>query len=146
MNIRPVTRADRDEWLRMRSALWPDAPLVEHNREIEQFLETGQPGVVLVAERPQGELCGFLEARVRHYVDGCETDRVGYIEGWYVDPDLRRNGIGRAMVKQAEHWARHHGCTEMASDTQLYNMSSQEAHLRIGYTEVERLVIFRKEL
>ena len=48
---------------------------------------------------------------------GCETDRIGYLEAWYVDPDWRNQGMGRALVEQAEAWARAEGCVEMASDT-----------------------------
>jgi aminoglycoside 6'-N-acetyltransferase I len=49
-------------------------------------------------------------------------------------------------MEAAEHWAREQGCSEMASDTQLGNVASQEAHQRLGYTIVERLVAFRKPL
>ena len=34
--------------------------------------------------------------------DGCTTHPVGYVEGWYVDPDVRRKGVGKALVAAAE--------------------------------------------
>jgi len=49
-------------------------------------------------------------------------------------------------VAAAEDWARAQGCREMASDTWLDNTLSQQAHARLGYAEVERLVHFRKTL
>jgi aminoglycoside 6'-N-acetyltransferase I len=42
------------------------------------------------------------EASIWHWVDGCATTPVGYLEGWCVDPDVQRQGIGRALVKSAE--------------------------------------------
>jgi hypothetical protein len=34
----------------------------------------------------------------------------------------------------------------MGSDALIGNLDSQRAHLRLGYAEVERLVVFRKNL
>lgn len=83
---------------------------------------------------------------MRDYAEGCGSRPVGYLEGWYVIPEARRRGIGRALVEAAEAWARARGCTEMASDTELANRLSQMAHSRLGYEETERLVHYRKSL
>jgi aminoglycoside 6'-N-acetyltransferase I len=71
---------------------------------------------------------------------------VGYIEAWYVDPDARRIGLGRALLAAAEAWARERGYQEMASDALLDNDVSHAAHRRLGYQEVDRVVQFRKNL
>jgi aminoglycoside 6'-N-acetyltransferase I len=71
---------------------------------------------------------------------------VGYIEGWYVDDDLRREGVGGLLVRAMEAWSREQGLTEIASDTWLDNQISIAAHLRLGYVEMERLVHFAKKL
>jgi aminoglycoside 6'-N-acetyltransferase I len=101
VNVRTVKPNDRVEWLRMRKALWDDCPDEQHEREIDEML-CGDTGVVFVAERPGGGLCGFLEADLRSRADGCESTPVGYIEGWYVDPAMRRCGVGRRLVDAAE--------------------------------------------
>ena len=36
---------------------------------------------------------------------GCQSSPVGYIEAWYVDPDVRRQGYGHALLAAAEGWA-----------------------------------------
>jgi aminoglycoside 6'-N-acetyltransferase I len=82
----------------------------------------------------------------RAYADGCTTSPVGYIEAWYVDADVRREGWGRALLREAELWAVAQGFTEMASDALLDNAVSQRAHERCGYEEVERVVLYRKAL
>ena len=145
MLIRRVLPSDRDEWLRMRSALWPDCPPHEHVVEMDEYF-TGAQVAAFVAVRPEGGLGGFLEAGLRPYADGCDTKPVGYIEGWYVDADLRLQGIGAQLVRAAEDWAREQGCREMASDCDLGNDVSLRAHLALGYTEVGRVIEFKKWL
>jgi aminoglycoside 6'-N-acetyltransferase I len=71
---------------------------------------------------------------------------VGYIEGWYVDEYVRRCGVGRALVEAAEAWARSRGCRQMASDAELGNDVSHQAHRAVGYQETARLVLFEKDL
>jgi aminoglycoside 6'-N-acetyltransferase I len=149
---RPVEFADETEWLRMRAALWPHEEPEESARTVRQFLVAPDAApdptlhAVLVCPRAAGGLCGFVELSIRPYAEGCETNRVGYIEGWYVDPDARHQGVGRQLIIAAEGWARGQGCSEMASDAELDNTASQQAHQRLGYTEIERIVCFRKAL
>ena len=71
---------------------------------------------------------------------------VGYIEGWWVDADLRRSGIGAILVSAAETWASSLGLTEMASDAEMTNEESHAAHQALGYKEAERIVCFFKQL
>jgi aminoglycoside 6'-N-acetyltransferase I len=147
--IRPVAPADAAEWLRLRLALWPDAAAAEEADQIATFFAQ-PPGALpdlqaaFVAVRPQGGLCGMVEVSIRRSAPGCTTDRIGYLEGWYVDPDWRQRGAGRALVQAAEAWAAAQGCTEMASDTNPSYTLSPAAHAALGYAEVERY--FRKAL
>ncbi len=143
--IRRATHADKPEWLRMRLSLWPDGTAESFSEDMDGLLaDPLMP--VFVAARPGGGLGGFLEAGTRKYAEGGESSPVGYIEGWYVDEDLREQGIGKALVKAAEDWARSQGLTEMGSDTWLENDISIQAHLKMGYEEAERLVHFVKKL
>ena len=59
---------------------------------------------------------------------------------------MRRRGVGRALVEAAEEWARSRGCRQMASDAELWNDVSHKAHGAIGYREVARLVLYKKDL
>lgn len=79
MKIRCIEPEDRDEWLRMRVALWPDYSLEEHLSEMDEFSVGKQPLAVFVANRSEGGLGGFLEVSIRPYADGCETQSVGYL-------------------------------------------------------------------
>lgn len=150
--IRPVEAGDAAEWLRMRAALWADTPREEHEQDMEPVLLGMNPlpdptlQAVLVCVRPEGGLCGMVELGLRAYAEGCDAGPIAYLEGWYVDPDQRGAGVGRALVAAAEAWALAQGCHELASDAEIDNQISQEAHLRLGFTEVGRSVHFRKGL
>lgn len=145
MLIRRVSPTDMEEWLRMRLALWPDNTLTEMRQEMEEILaDPNQP--VFVAERSEAGLVGFLEVSIHVDIYGCDSKPVGYIEGWYVDPDLRRQGLGGLLVAAAEAWAIEQGLQEMASDCEIDNLVSLQAHNALGYQEVERLIHFCKKL
>jgi molybdopterin synthase catalytic subunit/GNAT superfamily N-acetyltransferase len=148
MMIRPVHESDRAEWRRMRDALWPEYPAQEVGGEIEKFFKfrSQNRSEVFIAERPGGRLGGFVEVGQRIFADGCGTSPVGYLEGWYVDEDLRRQGIGAKLVHAAEQWAISRGCTEMGSDCNSMNRVSYNAHLRLGYVPADRHILFRKPI
>lgn len=145
MNIRPYVSSDHAEWLRMLQALFPGHAAEEYATDMEAWLARPDTGV-LVAARDNGRLAGFAEVGERNYADGCDTAPVAYLEAWYVDPDVRRQGVGAALVAAVEEWARARGYRELASDALLENVISQHAHERAGFTEVERAVKYRKSL
>lgn len=146
ISVRPLREADLKEWFRLRSSLWDETDGEDHKLEMIDILDHPETQLVLLADMGAGRLIGFLEASIRPFVEDCETDHVGYLEGWYVEPMFRKRGIGRELVRQAEAWARDKGCTEMASDAELGNDGSLSAHQNLGYKETSRLVHLRKEL
>jgi len=101
---------------------------------------------VLLAFDETGAAVGFAELSIRSYAEHCETDRVAYLEGWYVEPGVRRKGVGRALVDAAEGWAIKQGCTEFGSDAVLENELSAAAHHALGFEETVRLRCFKKVL
>ena len=131
----------------MRDALWPGAPDA-HADEIAQFFagKLWMPLAVLIAEHEDGTLLGFAELSIRTYAEDCVTDRVAYLEGWYVRPEARRQGVGRALIDAAEQWARAQGCTEFGSDALIDNEISAAAHRALGFTETVQIRGFRKQL
>lgn len=145
MRVREFRDSDWDEWRRMDLALFPDNEFEDVESEMRALLARSD-AAVLIAERPDGSVCGYVEIGSRVYADGCRTSPVAYIEAWYVDPDVRRRGYGRALLAAAEEWARERGYTEVASDAQLGNDISLKAHQRTGYEVVDKVVQFRKPL
>lgn len=145
MLIRPYHPFDRAEWLRMRCALWPTESLEELAAELEAWVR-GDETVVFFAEADDGTLAGFVEVSIRTEAPACITNRVGFLEGWYVKPEFRRRGVGRALSAAAESWAREKGCVEMASDTNEEYPISPAAHRAVGYLQVGESLNFAKRL
>ncbi len=145
MFVREARPEDATEWLRMRNALVESE---DHAQEIPEFFANNwpEPFAVFVVDRGNGSLAGFVEVGTRPYAEGCDSSPVGYLEMWFVDEDVRRAGVGAMLVRAAEDWARSAGCAEMASDALIDNEVSFHAHHALGYTEVERIVCFRKKL
>jgi len=95
-------------------------------------------------DKPIGVCHGALRTE---YVNGKAYDgAVGYLEAVYVRAAFRRNGIAAALVSKCENWANENGCKEFLSDCLLDNIDSYRFHLKIGFSETERCVFFRKEL
>jgi aminoglycoside 6'-N-acetyltransferase I len=130
----------------MRRALWPEIVGTEEAEDAAAWLARADAIVIVAEHSADAGLAGFIELGARPYADGCNTTPVAFLEGWYVDEDVRRQGIGTALVRAGEEWARQHGYRELASDALLDNTVSHRAHAALGFAEVERAVRYRKDL
>jgi aminoglycoside 6'-N-acetyltransferase I len=149
--VRLAEIADQHELAKMRELLWPESSMEDHRREVEAVLRSGRYGTlpiaILVSQGEAGTLTGFIEVGLRSHADGCDPAQpVGFVEGWFVHEAFRKHGIGSALMRSAEDWARTKGCLEMASDTWLDDERSQRTHQALGFEVVDRCVHFRKPL
>jgi aminoglycoside 6'-N-acetyltransferase I len=134
-------------WQRMRQALWPEMTEEENLSETEAMLTDDSRFFVRIAVDTEGGPAGFAEASLRRdYVNGCVTSPVVFLEGIYVEPRARRQGVADALVDAVGAWGRKLGCKEMASDALLENNDSHAMHRGLGFEETERVVCFRKNL
>lgn len=147
MPLRPARETDRHSWERMREALWPSLP-GRHAQDIERYFagELREPLEVFLAFDDHGEAVGLIELSIKAYAEGCVTDRVAFVEGWYVEPTARGKGMGAALVAAAESWARSQGCVELGSDAEVDNLASAAAHRAVGFEETGVIRCFKKAL
>ena len=148
ITVRAAKQSDGAAWLQLRHALWPEGSETEHREAIDRFFagDAREPLAVLLAE--DGTRCpiGLAELSIRAYAEGCHSDRVAYLEGWFVVPRARGHGVGRALIAAAEDWGRSQGCHEFASDAQPDDDVSAAAHRALGFVEVGLIRCFRKDL
>jgi GNAT superfamily N-acetyltransferase len=72
----------------------------EHRTEMLDIYEHHETQLVLVAETDGGQIDRILEASIRPFVEDCHSDHVGYLEGWFVEAEYRKNGIGREWLNR----------------------------------------------
>ncbi|MGH8385111.1 MAG: aminoglycoside 6'-N-acetyltransferase [Pseudomonas sp.] len=147
LHIQICQSNEQSGWLPLRHALWPDASQQEHQDEIDELLRQPQRYINFVAYDGQEQPIGLAEASLRSdYVNGTDVSPVVFLEGIYVVPQHRRQGVAAQLIEQVAQWGREHGCAQMASDTDLANLPSQQTHKALGFEETERVVFFKRQL
>jgi aminoglycoside 6'-N-acetyltransferase I len=98
MQITPPSGIADSAWLALRSALWPEASEAEHLSGMADAI--ARRHYIRLALTPDGSPLGFVEASKRvDYVNGTNSSPVAFLEGLYVVPDARRQGVARAVVE-----------------------------------------------
>jgi aminoglycoside 6'-N-acetyltransferase I len=111
MKVRKAEEADLEAWAALRRALWPDAAsdLLEEARAV--LASADEVRFLLVG--PESRVVGFTEAAVHMGPKG----PYGHVEGWYVMPEFRGRGYGRALIQHVENWCLHRAICLLTSDT-----------------------------
>ena len=144
--IKRCNLLDHNGWLPLRTALWPDSA-ADSDHDKQTILSEPERYLVLVFTDENDNALGFAEASIRtDYVNGTHSSPVAFLEGLYVQPASRGQGIARQLVAGVEKWAVDMGCTELASDALVENQVSHSMHEALGFEETERVVYFLKSL
>jgi aminoglycoside 6'-N-acetyltransferase I len=140
--IVPVTNENEKEWAKLCVALWSD----NTTDDMLEELHSGKlPNEYLYMV--ESEAVAFISLSLRHdYVEGTDSNPVGYLEGIYVKPDYRGRGIAAELVEFAKGWSISKGCVELASDCELDNEESRLFHSKIGFKEANRIICFTMDL
>ncbi|EZH75280.1 hypothetical protein ATO12_00455 [Aquimarina atlantica] len=137
---------DFESLVNMSQKLWIDfeeKELISLLKEITQL----EKNKVLMAKKADGKNIGFSIFSIRtDYVEGAGKSPTGYLEGIYVEPEYRKEGIAKKFLKIGERWCKEKGCTQIGSDTWLTNKQSREFHRKIGFWEEDELVHFLKNI
>ncbi|WP_339176399.1 aminoglycoside 6'-N-acetyltransferase [Solibacillus sp. FSL R5-0691] len=143
--IREATLNHASAAARLALLLWPGNDLHEFVQNMEDIINNPNSTVFLAFddEKP----IGFAQCQLRFdYVEGTHSSPVGYLEGLYVEEPYRRQHFAQQLVQACEQWAKIKGCTEFASDCELSNVDSLNVHLKLGFTEANRIICFTKKL
>ena len=125
--------------------MWTDHILEDLKEEFLQLTTNDEAACFI--KYVDGVLIAFAQCQLRHdYVEGTESSPVGYLEGIFVSEGSRRKGYAAELLSECEKWAKEKGCTEFASDCELYNIDSIRYHMALGFEEASRIICFRKGL
>lgn len=125
--------------------LWPTHTAAELIEEMEQLL--GEKYAAVFLAYTSNQAVGFAQCQLRRdYVEGTSTSPVGYLEGLFVREGHRQKGYAKLLVAHCEQWATINGCKEFASDCEIENTESAAVHLKLGFTEANRIICFTKRL
>jgi aminoglycoside 6'-N-acetyltransferase I len=142
--IREIQSADIDAWIKLRHDLWPTHSTADLTKECSEILGDNLQKSWICFE--SGEPVGFIDVSIKAAAIGCKSDRIGYVEGWYVKPSHQGRGIGQQLYRTAENWARTQRCQEMASDTTQDYPHSIRAHEAAGFRVARIATHFCKDI
>ena len=143
--IRQASPADAAAVAALSLRLWPDHTLEEMTAEFSALLASPDAAVFLA--EPEGASIAFAQCQLRRdYVEGATGSPTGYLEGVWVDPAHRRQGVAAQLLAACQAWAREKGCREFASDCEIDNAESLAFHLHAGFIEASRNIHFIREL
>ncbi|MDA5534158.1 aminoglycoside 6'-N-acetyltransferase [Yersinia mollaretii] len=144
MEIKKLSSANINLWIALREQLWPHHP-ENANRSDGKNIILSDELASFIAVDEDGLGIGFADASIRNdYVNGCIHSPVAFLEGIFIVPSSRRGGVAKQLVDAVQAWGLEKGCQELASDTALDNVLSQQVHEALGFKETERVVYYRK--
>ncbi len=141
MKIRQAQNSDLNEWVELRSRLWPDDTMENLYKECLDILASDHD-VCFLAYKDTGQAVAFIEGSLR----GTIKKPYGHIEGWYVRNKYRGKGHGASLMNTLEQWFLHHAIGILHSDTDDNYPLSPKAHSAVGFKEVANIRIFIKEI
>lgn len=143
--VRKATKTDVISIAEMAVLMWDSNSVEELVREFETVLENEE--CVIYIYCIDNMLIGFAQCGLRHdYVEGTESSPVGYLEGIFVQKGYRKKGYAKELLAECEKWAKGKGCSEFASDCELNNDVSLYFHMNVGFTEINRIICFTKQI
>lgn len=143
--IRTAKNSDLLLVTKLALSLWPNHQFDDLKEHFEEILKDKNAMVVICLDRDKP--IGFAQCQLRFdYVEGTESSPVSYLEGIFVDEAYRHQGIAKKLLQHGEMWAKEKGCSEFASDCELINTDSLQFHLKVGFTESNRIICFNKKL
>ena len=135
MLIRTFCKEDEDAVV----ALWQRCDLTR------PWNDPGKDIARKLAEQPEGFLVGELDGRIVAAVMVGYDGHRGWINYLGVDPEVQQQGLGRALMDEAERRLRERGCPKINLQVRAANAQAIEFYRRIGFTQ-DDVLSFGKRL
>jgi ribosomal protein S18 acetylase RimI-like enzyme len=130
ISIRPYCPEDQEGVILLWERVFPVSP--PHNNPVRDIRtkRSVQPELFMVAEDAH-QIVGTVMA-------GFDGHR-GWVYYLGVDPDFRRQGIGTALMRRAEHKLAAMGCPKLNLQIRAHNREVQAFYEKLGYSVEDRI-------
>lgn len=93
-----------------------------------------------IPSRTEGAILGFVQVTIRDTppIPILVPRRLAFVENLAVREDLRRAGIGRALMDRAQRWAEGLGATEIELNVYEFNQTAIDFYRNLGYATSSR--------
>jgi GNAT superfamily N-acetyltransferase len=141
VTLRPATAADVPAIAALSAELgYPLGEVVVRSRMADLAVRADH--AIIVAEIA-GAVCGWIHVHAhRSLVSGERAD----IYGLVVSRAVRRRGIGRLLMAEAETWARERGLNLIVLRSNVQRPESHAFYPAIGYEHFRTQAVYRKRL
>lgn len=120
---------------------YPSSPASVRSRLRSLLLDPDH--AIWVAENSGGSVAGWIHVFVHQVL---ESDREAEIGGLVIDEDFRGQGAGKALVAQAERWARARRLKSIYVRSNIIRKSAHVFYQKRGYEVIKAQLAFRKPL
>ncbi|HLK71065.1 MAG TPA: GNAT family N-acetyltransferase [Steroidobacteraceae bacterium] len=143
--IRRAIVADADELARLSGVLGYGGEADSMGERLAQLLATADHliAVAVAADDPESARGGWVHV-ARHVA--LETAPFAEILGLVVDRPVRRAGIGRALIAEAEHWARAHRLQRLTVRSNVVRRESHQFYPALGFEHTKSQHVYSKPL
>ena len=133
------------QWKQMRQAVYSSLDEQFHELEMNQIFARDDWFCYFLTDE-SNKVLGLVELSSRNIADGCLNSPVAYFEGLYLKKEHREKGMGKEAVRLILNWCKERGYTELATDSELSNISAQKFFKATGFQETYRVVEFRTKV
>ena len=142
IEIRNIKRIDEEAIAKLAGQLGYPTSVHELRERLAQILED-ENQAVFVAESPEMEVVGWVHVFKAHRL---VVEPFAEIGGLVVIEEWRASGVGRALLKTAETWARDRVVSGMRVRSNIIREGAQRFYEHLGYNNVKTQNVFLKEL
>ncbi len=140
--IRRATEKDAEAIARLSGALGYEAPVKVMRGRLKAILKS-ECDLAVVAVEAKGGVIGWLQAHENCVIEsGFRVEIVGMI----VSAEARRRGVGRALVAEAERWARERTVEGMVVRSNVKRLESHLFYPALGFIAGKTQTVYRKPL
>jgi GNAT superfamily N-acetyltransferase len=139
--VRRAAPADRDDLARLSTQLGYPMTAEESSARFSEI--AGHPDHALFVADADGRLAAWLQVSLPRIF---ESPRQAEIAGLVVDEDHRGRGIGPALLRAAEGWARECGCSVIRVRSNVVRERAHGFYRREGFGEIKTQRVFEKTL